>query len=207
MSDTETDIVQLSKDFLAAQVGELSGHEDPQAFQVVRSSDDVLGVSLVDIPGSDGDRDLMADYLAAACCVHRAVEVTFASAAWSSMYSNPLAADWKLPSQRDNRVEIVMLIHATSQRIETHTAAILRVDGTVRLSPWIIEDQQGSSINTGRIPEALKLGIGLTKEMPQEMVNALAEAREALPLGRIVELFVKQIRQVRAEARVAAERN
>lgn len=206
MSDNETDIVQMSKDFLAVQVSELSGNEDPQAFQVVRSSDDILGISLVDIPRDDSDRDLMADYLAAACCVHRAVEVTFASSAWSSMCSDPSAAIAR-PSERGNRVEIAMLVHVTSERIETHTAAILRVNGEVRLSPWVIEGQQSGVYSAGRIPDALRLGIGLTKRMPEEMVEALVKAKEALPLGRIVELFVKQIREVRDQARAAAERN
>ena len=206
MSDTENDIVQMSKDFVAAQFDDLRGSEDPHAFQVLRSSDDVLGISLVDIPRSDSDRDLMADYLAAACCVHQAVEATFASSAWSSMYSNPLTAATKLPSERGNRVEIVMLVHVTSRRVEVHTAAILRVDGKVRLSPWMIEEDS-IGIGAGRIPDALRLGIGLSKEMPEEMVKALVEAREALPLGRIVEMFVNQIREVRDQARSAAERN
>lgn len=201
------DIVQLSKDFVAAQIVDLHGSEDPQAFQVLKDGDDVLGISLVDIPRDDKDRDLMADYLAAACCVHRAVEATFASSAWSSMYSNPITALSKSPSERDNRVEIIMLVHVTPQRIETHTAAILRVDGKVSLSPWLKEDQYGSVYSAGRIPEALKLGIGLTERMPQEMINALTAAREVLPPGRIVEMFVKQIREVRDQAQESAKRN
>ena len=206
MSDTETDIVQLSKDFLAAQVGELRGNEDPKAFQILRSGDNSLGISLVDIPQDGEEKDLMADYLAAACCVHRAVEVTFASAAWSAMYSS-LAPRFKLPSEKDNRIEIVMLVHATSQRVETHTAAILRTNGAVRLSPWIVEDQQGSVANTGRIPEALRMGINLTRQMPPDLVEALLQAKESFHPGQVIELFVKQIRQVRAEVRLAAERN
>lgn len=204
MSNTETDIVQLSKDFLAAQVSDLSGGEDPQAFQMLRASDDTLGISLVHIPAGEGDKDLMADYLTAACCVHRAIEATFATPAWSSMYSKPATVTEKPPSERDNRVEIVMLIHVTSQRIEAHTSAILRVDGRVHLSPWIVEDQLCAA---GRIPEALKLGIGLTDQMPQEMIEALTEARDAIPPGRLLELFVKQIREARDQARSAAERN
>ena len=207
MSHIETDIVQLSKDFLDAQVEDLRGSEDPQAFQVLRSIDDILGISLVDIPRDNSDKDLMADYLSAACCVHRAVEVTFASSAWSAMYSSPLTEGTKLPSERDNRIEIVMLVHVTSERIETHTAAILRVDGKVRLSPWIVEGQENSVYSTGRIPEALKLGINLSKRMPGEILEALARAKEALPLGRIVEMFVKQIREVRDQAQEAAKRN
>lgn len=206
MTDTH-DIVQLSKDFVAAQMDGLRGAEDPQAFQVLKDSDDVLGVSLVDIPRSDNDRDLMADYLAAACCVHQAVEATFASSAWSSMYSNPAIALSKAPSERDNRVEIVMLVHVTPRRVETHTAAILRVGDRVSLSPWLKEEQQGSIYSAGRIPEALKLGIGLTEKMPQEMVDALVAAREVLPPGRIVEMFVKQIREVRDQAQESAQRN
>lgn len=206
MSDTETDIVQLSKDFLAAQVGELRGNEDPKAFQILRSGDNSLGISLVDIPQEGEEKDLMADYLAAACCVHRAVEVTFASAAWSAMYSS-LAPGFKLPSEKDNRIEIVMLVHVTSQRVETHTAAILRANGTVRLSPWIVEDRQGSVANTGRIPEALRMGINLTRQMPPDLVEALLQARESFHPGQVIELFVKQIRQVREEVRLTAERN
>jgi hypothetical protein len=206
MSDTENDIVQLSKDFLAAQVSELYGNEDPKAFQMLRSGDDVLGMSLVDIPQGEDQKDLMADYLAASCCVHRAVEATFASAAWSSMYSNPLEAGWKLPGQRGNRVEIVMLVHVTSEAVRTHTAAILRVGGTVRLSPWLNEPGLDVS-NTGRIPEALRMGIKLSHEMPEELIQALDRAKGEVPLGRIVEMIVNQIRQVRDDVRSAAEKN
>jgi hypothetical protein len=202
---SENDIVQLSKDFIAAQVSDLSGNEDPKAFQIVRSEDDILGVSLVDIPCSDDEKDLMADYLAAACCLHRAVESTFASSAWSSMYSNPIDASKIMPMERSNRVEIVMLVHVTSETIQTHTAAILRVNGEVRLSPWLVESDR--YCNSGRIPEALRMGIRLSKDMPQELVDALKQAREDLPPGRILELFVNQIRQVRDEARKAAEKN
>ena len=100
-----------------------------------------------------------------------------------------------------------MLVHVTSERTETHTAAILRVDGKVRLSPWIVEGQENSVYNTGRIPEALKLGIDLSIRMPEEILEALLRAKEALPLGRIVEMFVKQIREVRDQVRSAAEKN
>jgi hypothetical protein len=206
MSDNENDIVQLSKDFLAAQVSELSGNEDPRAFQVLRSDDDILGISLVDIPRDEAEKDLMADYLAAACCVHRAVEATFASAAWSSMYSNPMEIGTKLPGQRGNRVEIIMLIHVTSKATQMHTAAILRVGGQVRLSPWLAEPSS-DVISTGRIPEALKMGIKLSDEMPEELVHALSQAKEGLPLGRIVEMVVNQIRDVREKVRSAAEKN
>lgn len=203
MNDTENDIVQLSKDFIAAQVGELCGSEDPKAFQMLKSEDGVLGVTLVDIPESDDERDLMADYLAAACCIHRAVEATFASSAWSSMYSSPAQAGIK-PGQRDNRVEIVMLVHVTSQRIQAYTAAILRVNGTVRLSPWLAET---AHCDSGRIPEALRTGIRLSVGMPQDLVKALNDAKADMSTGQILELFVNQIREVREKARRSAEMN
>jgi hypothetical protein len=204
--DSETDIVQLSKDFMASQVEELFGDEDPRAFQVVRADDDTLGIALVDIPVGPDDRDKMADYLTATCCVHRATEATFSSAAWSSVYSDVADAEKALPAQRPNRVEIIMLVHVTSAGVETHTAAVLRVDGRVRLSPWITDKALGEYANGGRIPEALKWGIKLVNDMPEELVVALGRAKEALPMGRVVEMFVRQIRGIR-QHHLAPEQN
>lgn len=203
----EIDIVQMTKDFMAAQVEELAGNEDPQAVQMLKDDDDTLGIALVQIPASPDDRDKMADYLTAACCVHRASEATFSSAAWSSMYSNINDFGKVTPAQRPNRVEVVTLIHVTRERIETHTAAILRVGGKVQLSPWLADSPYGECADAGRIPEALKWGIRLAKEMPQDLIEALTNARDAIPIGRVVELFVNQISEIRGTHRTQAETN
>lgn len=203
----ETDIVQMTKDFMAAQVDELAGNEDPQAVQMLKDDDDTLGIALVQIPASPTDRDKMADYLTAACCVHRATEATFSSAAWSSMYSNIADFDKVTPAQRPNRVEVVTLIHVTQERVETHTAAILRVDGKVKLSPWVADLPRGECADAGRIPDALRWGIKLVKEMPQDLIDALTHAKDVIPVGRVVELFVNQINEIREWHRESAERN
>jgi hypothetical protein len=203
----ETDIVQMSKDFMAEQVRELAGDEDPQAFQVLRDENDTLGIALVQIPSNANDRDKMADYLTAACCVHRACEATFSSAAWSSLYSDITDMGKAMPAQRPNRVEVVTLIHVTAERVETHTAAILRVAGKVKLSPWLSDSIHGEQVDGGRIPEALRWGIKLAGEMPQDLIDALTNARDVLPLSRVVELFVNQISEIRETHRTKAETN
>lgn len=200
----ETDIVKISKELVACQMEELAGDEDPTPFQVVKNCNDELGITLVEIPGGSGARDRMADFLTAACCVHRAVEVTFLSAAWSSLYSNVAEFGKVMPSERPNRVEIVTLVHVTQQIIETHTAAILRVDGRVQLSPWIVDPERPFS---GRIPGALLWGIKLASEMPQDMIDALDAAREVIPVGRVVEMFVNQLQETRKQHSASAERN
>lgn len=201
---SRTDIVQMSKDLVDSQLEDLAGDEDPTPFQVIKDSNDSLSIALVHIPEASDARDKMADFLTAACCVHRATEATFLSAAWSSMYSNVAEVGKVMPSQRPNRVEIVTLVHVTGQRVETHTAAILRVGGKVKLSPWISDPDFSDS---GRIPSALLLGIELAQEMPPEMIEALDEALQTLPMGRVVELFVNQICEVRDQLRNSAERN
>lgn len=200
----ETDIVQMSKGLVASQMEDLTGDEDPTAFQVIKDGNDTLSIALVQIPEASGARDKMADFLTAACCVHRAIEATFLSAAWSSMYSSAAEVGKVMPSQRPNRVEIVTLVHVKDQRVETHTSAILRVDGKVKLSPWIFDPAFSDS---GRIPSALLLGIEMAKEMPPEMIEALDTATETLPMGRVVELFVKQLDEVRDWLRASAKRN
>lgn len=200
----ETDIVQMSKDLVASQMQDLTGNEDPTPFQVIKDSNDALSIALVHIPEGASDRDKMADFLTAACCVHRATEATFLSAAWSSMYSSIADVEQARPSERANRVEVATLVHVKGQRVETHTAAILRVGGKVQLSPWLADPAFSDS---GRIPGALLWGIELAKEMPQEMVEALDAAMETLPAGRVVEMFVKQLSEVRDRLRDSAERN
>lgn len=200
----ETDIVEMSKELVAAQMEELAGDEDPTAFQVVKNSNNDLSITMVQIPESSDDRDRMADFLTASCCVHRATEATFLSAAWSSMYSNVADFDKAMPSQRPNRVEIATLVHVTREQVETHTAAILRVDGRVKLSPWIVDPESAFS---GRIPGALRRGIRLTNEMPQDVIDAIDAAMEVLPPGRVVEIFVKQLREMRRWQSASAERN
>ncbi len=201
---TETDIVQMSKDLVDSQMGDLTGNEDPMPFQVIRDSNDTLSIALVHIPEAPEARDRMADFLTAACCVHRATEATFLSAAWSSMYSSVADVERVMPSQRPNRVEVVTLVHVKGQRVETHTAAILRFDGKVQLSPWIADPAFSDS---GRIPSALLWGIELAKDMPQDMIEALTAAMETLPAGRVVELFVKQLDEVRGWLRDSSKRN
>lgn len=202
----ETDIVQMSKSLAASLVEDLTGQEDPTPFQIVKDANDALSIALVHIPEAPEDRDKMADFLTAACCVHRAIEATFLSAAWSSVYSSVADVDKERPAERPNRVEVVTLIHVTRKRVETHTAAILRVDGRVELSPWIA-DPENAFTGAGRIPAALQWGIELAERMPQDVIDALDAARESLPTGRIVELFVKQIGEVRDWRRAMAERN
>jgi hypothetical protein len=201
---SEKDIVQMSKDLVACQMEDLIGGEDPVPFQVVKDGNDDVSISLVHIPEAADGREKMADFLTAACCVHRATEATFLSAAWSSMYSNVNEVGRVMPSERPNRVEIVTLVHVKHQQVQTHTAAILRVDGKVQLSPWIFDPDFSDS---GRIPSALLLGISLAKEMPAEMVEALDTALETIPIGRVMELFVNQLHQVRDSIRDVAERN
>jgi hypothetical protein len=203
-SMTETDIVQMSKDLVASQMEELAGDEDPTPFQVIKDSNNTLSIALVHIPEGPQARDKMADFLTAACCVHRATEATFLSAAWSSMYSNVADVGKVMPSQRPNRVEVVTLVHVKQQKVETHTAAILRVDGKVRLSPWLFDSDFSDS---GRIPSALLLGIALGEEMPPDMIEVLDDALQNLPIGRVMEMFVKQLDEVRDWLRDSAERN
>lgn len=200
----ETDIVKMSKDLVASQMGDLTGDEDPTAFQVIKDGNDTLSIALVQIPEASDARDKMADFLTAACCVHRATEATFLSAAWSSMYSSADEVGKVMPSQRPNRVEILTLVHVKDQQVETHTSAILRVDGRVKLSPWIYDSDFS---NSGRIPSALLLGIELAKEMPEEVIDAIDVAMETFPMGRVVELFVQQLDEMRDRIRKSAERN
>ena len=197
MNEEQVDIVQLSKDFIQSQLDDLTGNDDPTPFQIVKSADGAMGIAMVHIPEDHAGRDVMADYLTAACCAHRAVETIFSSAVWSSVYENPADVQKELPGQRANRVELMILMHATQAGLETHTAALLRVDGAVRLSPWITGSEQGERLDGGRIPNALQRGLRLSREMPPELEEALGLAREILPLGRVVELFAEQLRGLR----------
>lgn len=202
----ETDIVQMSKDLMAYLVEDLTGDEDPAAFQIVRNADGDLGMALVQIPEGSAGRDTMADMLTAACCVHRASETTFSSTAWSSVYSNVGDVSKVRPAQRPNRVEVITLVHVNQERVEVHTAAVLRVDGKVKLSPWIVDPDQPRS-GGGRIPEALEWGIKLAGDMPEEMIEALEIARSSIPMGRVMELFVEHLGGVRERFRRAAQSN
>lgn len=201
----EPNIVEISKSLAADLVEDLTGNEDPTPFQILKDRNNTLSITLVHIPESSEDRDVMADFLTAACCVHRATEAAFLSAAWSSVYSS-IADVKERPAQRANRVEVVTLIHVTQRRVETHTAAILRVDGRVELSPWIADPENALS-GAGRIPAALQWGIELAGRMPQDVIDALDAAMETMPCGRVIELFVKQIGEVRNWRRTMAERN
>lgn len=202
----EADIVAMSKSLVADLVDDLAGDEDPTPFQILKDENNTLSITLVHIPEGSEERDKMADFLTAACCVHRATEATFLSAAWSSVYSTVADVNKERPAERPNRVEVVTLVHATRKGVETHTAAILRVGGRVELSPWVADPENALS-GAGRIPAALQWGIELVERMPQDVIEALDAAMETLPTGRIVEMFVRQIGQVRDWRRAMAERN
>jgi hypothetical protein len=154
----------------------------------------------------DNGKDKLAVLMTAQMVVSRATEAIHVSTAytahidkeddhiddieWQQMKHGVLKAE-RAPSQNPNRVECVVLMHATRGRDQFHTAPVTRhPDKPPELGEWDTQVFKRGTLG-GRFGDALKLGLDFVDAMPQEMVDIIEKAHTVGEQADLVNRFIK----------------
>ena len=154
-------------------------------------------VSFGHMPTEPEAKDQLADMIMALCVIHGAVEAAFGSAAWSAKTSVDDTSDLP-PSGRPNRQEVAVISAASSAGVQAvRIASVVRENDKVGIGLW---EQLPRTAATGRFPEALHMGLKLSKKMPAEIRDFLREQIEAGLIEEIISSTLDVITEARRTA-------
>jgi hypothetical protein len=180
-----TSLVDSARAYVEESVKDLEGEGDMRPFLMCRSADGEIVQTLMDMPPDPGDRNAVADLLSAIVASHRATEAVFGSCCWAvtrTDFANPVA-----PSEDPDRVEAMMLFHATRDGGGGGQAEVIRENGRVRLGEW---EMWARTYAGSRFGDAIRNGMRLGATLPPEAIEYIErnkeEAVEAvlLPMAR-----------------------
>lgn len=164
---------------------------------VIDEKDREFFVGFAHMPTEPEAKDQLADIIMALCIVHGAVEVAFGSAAWSAETTVDDVSDVP-PSERPNRKEVAIVSAANSAGVKAVSiASVVRENDKVGIGLW---EQLPLTAATGRFPEAIHMGIKLSKKIPPEIRDFLREQIEAGLLQEIVSSTTNVISEARRTA-------
>lgn len=198
------DIVSVAKAYIEHMVPELEGDQDITAFLMVQPKDtDDIGdwhMLAMLMPSEPEQKNRIADYLTAACCVYNAEEVVFASAGWS--VKNPCKEELDMaPSDSPLREEDVFIAHSTrftGNTVGHHSCPIIRRDNKVYLGPWAEMVGVGA---VGRFAEAITLGLRLAVDMPPDVREGVTEMVAAGEENKLLSAMANMVSGARKTAR------
>jgi len=184
-------LLERARTYIAAAVGDLRGDNDFMPFMTYVAHDDTVGFAGLAAMGEQAERDGLADSMIGMLAVNRAREALFASCVWHVQAASREALGGKMPSECENRVEQVFVLHVDPDGNDHfHFANIHRIGGRVTLGLWRHElAVKGAG---GRFGEALHIGIRMGRDMPPEMV-AFIDAHMEHNFDQMMSSIVKAI--------------
>lgn len=193
---TERTLVSFAKHHVAGEMSELTGNEDPQPMVLFRDRNgEVTIMPLFLDMNSHAQKDVLAYILTANLMIADASEAVFVSSTWmASTTKDDFAHDSRMPSERDDRIEAVVIIHMTRNSNAMHRAIIDRKKTTPTLGPW--EEMPGTQLG-GRFGDAIANGLNLAANLPAEMREFIAQAQASGEKERLMEPTVQMLKKVR----------
>lgn len=174
-----TDLLTAAKCAARDVMNELAGPGDDIPPALVMQSKTSTEVMRLEMPPSDEERDVLADFITALIAVNAAEEAIFVCTAWiaeAEVAPDGTIVGSEKASQRPNRSETAVLSHQIGDVTELWLAKITRHENRPPdMGLW--EKQSPSTGVGGRFADALRMGVKLAKAVPE--VPGLADSLAA----------------------------
>lgn len=185
-------------------VGELEGEADFLPMMIVKDRrDQILCIGLV-MPDESAGKDVVAGSMAAVCALYRAKEAAFTCVAWMVQREPGQPMPDKMPSQCEDRQEIVILtaVKADGTSAMFH-APMIRENNMCGVGLW---NDLGPEMNaSGRFVDAMQAGIAIGQNVPPDMAVYLDEqieaGREARLVAMMTQMYVQNIDAINGQVK------
>jgi hypothetical protein len=197
-----SNLIEYAQRHVESLVKDLTGNDDFMPFMTIQGRDDpgIVYAGLM-MPGDSDGKDSIADTMMAICAAHRAVEAVFVTVSWMVMRNKDDEDFDDLPgrlSEHPDRVEAVFIAQRNADGAgSTHSAPVIRENGTVRIGEWTAMEGAGIS---GRFGDAIHNGMDFGKRLPPEMCEYIDAEMQAGRGEEIVRAIVRQLNVVRTGA-------
>lgn len=186
-------LVQAARGYIRDAVADLSDEEDFQPFLLCRNPDGDIIFTSMNMPG-EPDKDAVADMMSAVIMVFGANEALFASCAWI-VESQDIRDYDVMPSEHPDRKEKAFMLHVTPDGDGMYYCDIRRTGGKVSLSDW--ESPREYQRMEGRFNNAIRRGIALAANMPEELADIIDAAKRLDVLDSILPALAGAIGRLR----------
>jgi len=202
---TKSRVEQIAKDFTEPD-------DDFIPVLMVRAhNDQVAIIGLMGDMNSQSEKDDMAKFMMAACAVLRAKEVSFVSSAWAAKAipkEEFESGDFVMPRDRPDRIEVVNIMHSTSDGDTMSTSEISREDGKPpTIGGWEVVGGEGIKLG-GRFGDAIHDGMFIGSKLvdPEVTPDLMREYMdEMIEKGELEELIQSFMRGAAGAAKKIAE--